>query len=182
MEIGIALVFIVGSVLLLRTNKKHALVFSIIYLLAVIYLAFLIREPTPIYRYSLRLFNAASRSLEFGSVFISGLLSGNIKTVGWSSLKGVVLNILLFIPFGYLIPMVWPQKKWTWWKIMLLGFAASFCIEIIQFITRLGFADVDDLMNNTVGAGIGYLLYGKSLTHVANDQPLPHSGDTENRK
>ena len=78
-------------------------------------------------------------------------------------------KLLLFIPFGYLIPMVWPQKKWTWWKIMLLGFAASFCIEIIQFITRLGFADVDDLMNNTVGAGIGYLLYGKSLTHVAND-------------
>lgn len=51
---------------------------------------------------------------------------------------------------------------------MLIGFAASFCIEAVQFITRLGFADIDDLMNNTIGAGIGYLLYRKRLTHVVN--------------
>ena len=163
MEIGIALVFVVGSVLLLQKNKKHAITITIVYFLAVIYLTFLIREPTPTYRYSLRLFNAASRSLEFGGVLISGLLSGNIKTVGWSSLKGIVLNILLFIPFGYLIPAVWPKKKWSWSKIMLLGLAASFCVEIVQLVTRLGFADVDDLMNNSIGSGLGYLLYMRCL-------------------
>jgi glycopeptide antibiotics resistance protein len=169
-EIGIAIVFVVGSVVLLRMNKKHAISISIVYLLAVIYLAFLVREPTPTYRYSLKLFDAASRSLEFGGVFISGLLSGNVKTLGWSSLKGIVLNILLFIPFGYLIPVVWPQKEWFWWKILLLGLVTSFCIEITQLVTRLGFADVDDLMNNTVGAVIGYLLYKRCLTHVVNNK------------
>ncbi len=136
MEIGIAIVFVVGSVVLLRMNKKHAISISIVYLLAVIYLAFLVREPTPTYRYSLKLFDAASRSLEFGGVFISGLLSGNVKTLGWSSLKGIVLNILLFIPFGYLIPVVWPQKEWFWWKILLLGLVTSFCIEITQLVYR----------------------------------------------
>ena len=168
MEIGIALVFVVGSVLLLRTNKKHTIIISIVYFLAIIYLTFLIREPTPTYRYSLRLFKAASRSLEFGGVLISGLLSGNNKTVGWSSLKGIVLNILLFIPFGYLIPAVWPHKKWSWWKIMLFGFAVSFCVETVQLVTRLGFADVDDLMNNTIGSVLGYLIYKRCMTSVVN--------------
>ena len=51
---------------------------------------------------------------------------------------------------------------------MLLGLVTSFCIEITQLVTRLGFADVDDLMNNTVGAGIGFLLYKRYLTHVVN--------------
>lgn len=51
---------------------------------------------------------------------------------------------------------------------MLLGFAASFCVEIVQLVTRLGFADVDDLMNNTVGSVLGYLIYKRCMTHVVN--------------
>ena len=112
------------------------------------------------------MFNAASRTFNLFGGVISSVLSGNTKIVGWSSLKGIVLNILLFIPFGYLLPEILPQKKWTWWKVALLGMTGSLVIEVIQLVTRLGFADIDDLMNNTIGALIGYLLYKKCLTHV----------------
>lgn len=163
------MVFIVGSLLLLKRNKRYAVSIAVLYLVAVIYLAFLVREPMPLYHYSLNPLAAARKGVEFSGDIIAGILSGDVKIKSWVSLEGIALNILLFVPFGYLIPMVWSQKRWTWWKIMLLGLAASFCIEIIQFITRLGFADVDDLMNNTIGSAIGYLIYKRCLTHVVNN-------------
>lgn len=167
MEIGIALVFIIGSLILLKRNKRYAVPIAGFYLLAVIYLAFLVREPMPLYHYSLNPFAAARKGIEFGGGIITGLMSGDVKITSWASLEGIVLNILLFIPFGFLIPIIW-KKRWNLWKIMLLGLAVSFCVEIVQLITRLGFADVDDLMNNTVGSGLGYLLYKRCLTHVVN--------------
>lgn len=180
MEIGLALVFIVGSLIFLRRNKRFAFPITILYLLAIIYLAFLVREPMPIYHFSLKPLAAARRGFEFGGGIIPGLLSGDVKITSWASLEGILLNILLFVPFGYLVPTIW-RKRWTWWKIILLSLGVSLCIEVIQLVTKLGFADIDDLMNNTIGAGIGFLLYRKCLTHVVNDQTL-HSGGTENRK
>ena len=162
------MIFIVGSLIMLRYNRRYAVPISILYLLAIIYLTFLVREPMPIYRFSLKPLAAARRGFKFGGGIIPGLLSGSVKITSWSSLEGIVLNILLFIPFGFLVPTIW-RRRWTWWKIMLIGLVASFCIEAVQLITRLGFADIDDLMNNTIGAGIGYLLYEKCLIHVVID-------------
>ena len=39
------------------------------------------------------------------------------------------------------------------------GFMFSFAIEIMQYITGRGLADIDDLINNTLGAVIGYLIF-----------------------
>lgn len=167
MEISIATAFIIVSVILIRKNKNYTFPIAVAYIIAIVYLAFLVREPMPLYHYSLNLFTAARKGIEFGGGVITGLLSGDVKITSWASLKGIMLNILLFIPFGFLIPIIW-KKRWSWWKIMLLGFAASFCVEIVQLVTRLGFADVDDLMNNTIGAALGYLIYKRCLTHVVN--------------
>lgn len=68
------------------------------------------------------------------------------------------MNILLSVPLGYLMPMLW-RKLDRWWKVVLFGFAASVCIEALQLITRRTYADIDDLINNTIWAGIGYVLY-----------------------
>lgn len=61
----------------------------------------------------------------------------------WSDIR---LNILLFIPLGFLI---------GGWKGVLFGFLFSSGIEIIQYTGRLGYCEVDDILNNTIGAGIG---------------------------
>ena len=77
----------------------------------------------------------------------------------------LTLNILLFVPFGYLLPSLFPSKRW--WQVILLGLAFSLTIELLQLITRLGYADVDDLINNTLGAAIGFLSYKLFLnSHV----------------
>ena len=151
--------FIAFSVLLLKkaSSKRLMVWLSMAYLLAIIYLAFISRESVPYLRYSINPFGAARRGLEFGGGLISGLLHGDVKVTNWTSLEGIILNILLFIPFGYLLPSLFPRLRW--WQVILLGLAFSLCIELLQLFTRLGYADVDDLINNTLGAAIGWLCY-----------------------
>lgn len=79
-----------------------------------------------------------------------------------------LLNILLLVPFGYLLPHF---KKVPWWKVVLLGFCFSLLIESCQYIFHFGFFQTDDLIDNTIGAGVGYLLFlVLNLSDFKNDQ------------
>lgn len=163
MEIGLAIGFIVFSILLLKKSpsKRVAGCVSTVYVAAVIYLAFISREPMPIHHYSINPLGAARRGLEFGGGVIQGIFSGTVKITNWAELLNIILNILLFVPFGYLLPSLFPRLRW--WHVILLGLAFSLCIELLQLLTRLGYADVDDLINNTLGAAIGWLCYKLTL-------------------
>ncbi len=68
----------------------------------------------------------------------------------------LVLNALLYVPFGLLFPFVW--KKANFGRTMLFGFACTLVIETVQpFFRRDG--DIDDVICNTLGVLIGYLFY-----------------------
>lgn len=64
----------------------------------------------------------------------------------------IVLNILLFIPLGLLL-----GRK----QAIAIGLMLSAGIELTQFIFRLGYCELDDVLNNTIGAAIGSLLFKK---------------------
>lgn len=72
-------------------------------------------------------------------------------------------NVLLFVPLGFLLPLLFPRQN-RLWRVVLIGFCATFVIESGKFIISsiLGFTyrdfDVDDLILNTFGAFIGYLV------------------------
>lgn len=66
--------------------------------------------------------------------------------------KDIFLNILLFIPVGFLI---------GGWKGLVIGFALSCSIEAVQYFGRLGYCEVDDVVNNTIGTGIGAFLWSR---------------------
>ena len=166
MEIGLATGFIIITLLVLKKRRRNAGIISVIYILAIIYLTFISREPMPIHHYSINPFGAARRGLEFGGGLISGLLHGTVKITNWAELRNIILNILLFIPFGYLLPVHLPRLRW--WQVILLGLAFSLTIELLQLITKLGYADVDDLINNTLGAAIGFLCYKLILKNNAS--------------
>ena len=61
-------------------------------------------------------------------------------------------NILLFIPIGFLLPLVVKKMPLLW------GIGFSLLIEIIQFITRRGTCETDDVISNTIGLLIGYAI------------------------
>lgn len=67
-------------------------------------------------------------------------------------------NIIAFIPFGTFLPMI-NRKKTGFINTVILSFLFSSLIEIIQLYFKLGVFDVDDIILNTLGGLIGYLLY-----------------------
>ncbi|MGF6375666.1 glycopeptide antibiotics resistance protein [Clostridiales Family XIII bacterium PM5-7] len=74
------------------------------------------------------------------------------------SLLLIVLNVVLFVPYGILVPLLW-KKADSWKRIFIYGILTSFSIEMIQmlFIGRL--ADIDDLIANTIGCLLGYAFF-----------------------
>ena len=68
-----------------------------------------------------------------------------------------LLNIVLFMPFGFLLPTIWLQFR-KMKKTVCAGFFFSLAIELNQLLNNR-ITDIDDLFTNTLGAIIGYLLY-----------------------
>ena len=65
-------------------------------------------------------------------------------------------NIGMFMPLGFFPALLW--RGWRWWKSVLLGFFCSCTIEFTQFFIGRS-TDIDDVILNTTGALLGYLLY-----------------------
>lgn len=70
----------------------------------------------------------------------------------------IVLNMLMFMPFGFLLPLNFAKIRQLKYIII---FAALFSalIEVGQLLFSRGWCEFDDIFNNTVGAMIGYLVY-----------------------
>ncbi|MCE7005947.1 VanZ family protein [Kibdelosporangium philippinense] len=92
-----------------------------------------------------------------------------LDTVGGdlNAVKQVFLNVLLFVPLGIFARVLW---KRTARQAVVLGFVASLTIEVTQLSGNFGTApfvyrifDVDDLITNTFGAMLGYLLVSAVL-------------------
>lgn len=66
------------------------------------------------------------------------------------------LNILLFIPLGFILPLLWGSFR-SRRRICLTGFLLSLAIELSQLL-NFRITDVDDLIMNTLGALLGYEL------------------------
>ena len=62
-------------------------------------------------------------------------------------------NVLLYVPLGVLLPLVWREARW--WTAAGAGLALSLATELFQPIIGRSF-DVDDLLTNTLGALAGY--------------------------
>lgn len=69
----------------------------------------------------------------------------------------VIENIFLFLPFGFLFPVLLPKKKTAW--TIPVGFLCSVAIEYCQLRTGRGFCQLDDVIMNTLGAVIGFLCW-----------------------
>jgi glycopeptide antibiotics resistance protein len=83
-------------------------------------------------------------------------------TLTSQDLKTSLLNILLLIPFGFGLPFI---TNFRMKKIVVIGALFSILIEFLQLITgymaKITFriADINDVIFNTVGVAIGYILF-----------------------
>ena len=76
-----------------------------------------------------------------------------------------LMNVLMFIPLGFTLGCAFKDMGWK--RIIVVALCMSAGIEILQYVMKKGFAEVDDVMHNTVGCVIGYLLV-KGFRIIAN--------------
>jgi len=65
-------------------------------------------------------------------------------------------NIVAFIPFGILIPILF---RTGFLRFMLLFILSILMLETVQALTLLGSFDINDVIQNTTGAAVGYGAY-----------------------
>lgn len=71
-------------------------------------------------------------------------------------LKNSILNIILFVPLGFVLPLLWKRFR-KLQSTVLFGFSFSLTIELLQMLTYRA-TDVNDLITNTLGAAWGFQL------------------------
>lgn len=141
----IACILEAATILILLILKKKIRFYKALYVMlfwtyitAVVFITLLSREPG----------SRGGMSFDLFSTW------GSSKT----SRAFVLENILLFIPFGFLLPLVFRPARHI--RIMLLmAVLYSSAIEITQVYTGMGYGQIDDIITNVLGAGIGYDLW-----------------------
>lgn len=91
-----------------------------------------------------------------------------------------VLNIVMFLPLGFLLPYIWKEYR-SLKRTAAAGACLSLAIEVCQLF-NLRATDVDDLMMNTLGAVFGYLLwylFHSFFPKAGKDEVLLFSGEPE---
>ena len=69
----------------------------------------------------------------------------------------IVGNIVMFIPWGFGLPLLWKEYR-SFFKLTFLSLFLPVCIEFFQlFVGRT--VDIDDIILNFAGGMLGGLLY-----------------------
>lgn len=85
----------------------------------------------------------------------------------------ILINMIMFIPIGFLLSTILKPNKW--WIILIIGMGISFSIEYLQFAMKKGLAELDDLMHNVIGCMLGgglHLFLKLFMKGVLNEHPL----------
>ncbi|MER7177326.1 VanZ family protein [Streptomyces mesophilus] len=73
-------------------------------------------------------------------------------------------NIVLGVPFGVLLPVILPKARGVL-RVLAATTVVMLCVEVVQGLVITGRAfDIDDVLLNTGGALLGYLLIGRRLS------------------
>lgn len=123
----------------------------VIYLIIMVYFLFfceqLGRRPSDTYHYNLKPFTEIKRYLKY------------ITEIGcFNVMLNLLGNVACFMPLGFVLPIL-SLRKWGVIRITIVSFLASLAIEITQLVTKLGSCDVDDIILNTLGGLLGYILF-----------------------
>ncbi|OON72310.1 VanZ family protein [Streptomyces tsukubensis] len=80
--------------------------------------------------------------------------------------KQIIGNLVLGAPFGVLLPVLVPRRL-RMIRVVVITLLVMALVELAQGAVVEGRAfDVDDVILNTAGAIVGYVLFGRPLAHL----------------
>ena len=132
--------------------RKIGKILFLLYMLAVVYLMFFFEKYDRTladrqYLFNLVPFREIRRFIKYRDVLGTSVVVENL-----------IGNIIGFVPFGYILPLIYKNKR-KFWLITLLTAEFSLFIELTQLLLRVGSCDVDDIILNTCGGMLGYGLF-----------------------
>jgi glycopeptide antibiotics resistance protein len=153
---------LIGLITFLRLKKKKSFAFLSLFTIFCIYL-YKVLDYTLFQFQSLLLMKRFMPNLMLNGASAEDSLNLiPLLTLGLADIKTSLLNILLFIPFGLGLPFV---ANFRMKKVIILAALFSLAIELAQLMTGLlakmtfRVADINDVIFNTLGAMIGYVLF-----------------------
>lgn len=131
----------------MKTNQKQK---SITWILFIVYLAALSW---------IILFKLSFSIAELEHVRSLNLIpfGGSMLISGQADVSEIIMNAVIFLPFGIYISMVYPKSK-VGFRFVVIA-AASLLLEAMQFIFAIGRSDITDLIGNSLGGILGILVY-----------------------
>lgn len=136
-------VALVGVIIYKKLRREEAevsvpAVLFFIYLEVIVELAFFSREPGSRNGVDMDLFGTWGDSAMAHAYFIE--------------------NVIMFIPFGFLVPLVVKRMRRAI-LCVCVGFLVSCTIEISQLLTQRGYCQLDDVVTNTAGTLLGWMIW-----------------------
>lgn len=80
------------------------------------------------------------------------------RSYGEHPWRDIILNIIMFIPWGVLVPLCIPRCR-KFGNTLFFGILGTLTVETLQYVTQRGIFEFDDLFNNTLGTVIGYGIF-----------------------
>jgi glycopeptide antibiotics resistance protein len=80
-----------------------------------------------------------------------------LEFIDLDALKHVVGNVLLFIPLGWLLPVLWDGKI-SAGRIVAVAASTSLTLELWQLSIPGRMSTIDDVILNALGAGLGAMI------------------------
>ena len=127
-----------GTILLKRQKKIGVGILFIIYMEVLLQTAFFSREAGSRKGIDLTILSTWGKTAQEHAYFIE--------------------NIMMFVPLGILLPMLFKKIRKLQY-CALTGFSCSCTIEVSQLITQRGFCQLDDVITNTMGAVVGWMIW-----------------------
>ena len=85
--------------------------------------------------------------------FVTDASGDSAEMLRWFSIDEYIYNIVLFLPFGVLVPLNFPRVDRVY-KTVALALCCTLAIELVQRLIGRAF-DVNDIAANTLGGLIG---------------------------
>ena len=98
-------------------------------------------------QYNLQLFKEIKRFIKYR------------EQIGWEGfIVNIFGNVIAFMPYGFLLPLLNRAYR-KFYIIAILSIIFSLLIEAAQLLLKVGVFDVDDILMNSLGGILGYLVF-----------------------
>lgn len=95
--------------------------------------------------------------------------AGSLITNNRINISEIILNVIVFFPFGLYISML--NEEWKLIKKITPIFIVSLAFEALQYIFAIGGSDITDLIGNTLGGIIGICIF-LGLSKLLKDKTI----------